>query len=216
MKRTGIFGGSFDPVHAGHVSIARAAADAAALDEVLFVPAAVSPFKTSSAPRASGHDRLVMAALACEEDPRFRACAAELERGGVSRAIDTVRAIRAARPSDSLYFILGADAAAGLGMWFEAAELFKLVTFLVFERPGAVVPPPPTGAQTEIFRGDPVDVSSTEIRRRAAAGESLAGLVPRKVAEYISAHSLYAPQAPRCGLRTVRREGSAEKGSSGQ
>ena len=192
MSRTGIFGGSFDPVHLGHTGIARAAADAAALDEVLFVPAGISPFKAARGARAPGRDRLEMVRLACACDARFVPCDIELRRGGVSWTVDTVREIAASRPGDSLHFIMGEDSLPSLGAWREAQALFRMVEFLVLERPGCAIAVAPQGARVTRFRGNPAAVSSTEIRRRAAAGMDLSGLVAPEVAAYIAARGLYA------------------------
>lgn len=193
MKRLGIFGGSFDPVHSGHVGIARAAADAAALEKVLFVPANVSPFKTSAAPRASAADRLEMVRLACACDRRFEPCDIELRRAGVSYAVDTVRAIAAANPGAELFFIMGEDSLAALGGWHKADELFSLVVFLVLERPGCARNPVPEGARVVRFRGEPCAVSSSAAREAIAGGGDAGRMLPPSVAAYIARHGLYRP-----------------------
>ncbi len=197
--RVGLLGGSFDPVHEGHLALAREAARAAALDRVLFAPAADSPFKVGRM-AASAEDRAAMVELAIAGDPRFGLCRADLDRGGVSYSIDLVLAVKAALPPDAeLFFVVGADALAGLSRWYRAEELVRLCRFLSFGRRGTAIDPsglgfdPATNARLAADWHPDFDVpdSSTEIRRRAAAGEPLDGLVPPAVAAYIADRRLY-------------------------
>lgn len=161
--KVGIFGGSFDPVHNGHVGIARKAIASFGLDRLIVIPAAVSPFKTETPPALS-YDRLALVKAAFSDVPKVVVDDRELRRGGVSYAIDTVRQIAAEYPGAEITFLIGEDSVAGLPRWKEYAELVKLCTFRSFPR---------------------TPESSTEVRRRLAAGESVADLVPPAVAEFL-------------------------------
>lgn len=191
MKRIGLFGGSFDPVHTGHLLVARTALESLALDRLFFLPAAQSPFKpgqplTSGALRA----RLLRLALAgwtcCEVDTL------ELERGDVSYTIDTVRAFARRFPEAMLFWLIGGDHLPLLPHWREADALAELVEFAVVPRPGVEVGPGP-GAPFRIrVLGGPLStIAASDIRARARAGQSLAGLVPAPVAEAIHNSGLY-------------------------
>ena len=159
--RIGILGGSFNPVHNGHLGLARRAIVSLALDRLLVIPANVSPFKV--APPSQGtdasvtFDRLALVRSAFASIPEAVVDDREMKRGGVSYAIDTVREIAAENPGAELFFIVGEDAAAGLPRWKDYEELKRLCRFVPFPRTAE---------------------SSTEIRRRLAAGESVEGLVP--------------------------------------
>lgn len=187
MQR-GVFGGSFDPVHLGHLTVARAAADRLGLDRVHFVPAGQQPFKQGRQ-GASGAHRAAMLALALRQDRRFLLDQRELERHGPSYTVDTLRAMRAEFPSDHLCFLVGADAARELPQWHEAEALSALARIVVLTRPGARAPQ--DGLIDGVVEVPAVDVSASDIRRRVAAGESLEGLVPPEVARYIAKHGLY-------------------------
>ncbi len=168
MKRLGIYGGSFNPIHAGHVGVALKAAADHALDQVLVVPAKVSPFKTLHTGddfRFADTQRWEMVVAACAPYPQLVPCDIELKRGGVSYSIDTVRALKALHPEAELFFIVGEDSVPGLPMWKDWDELSKLATFVSYPR---------------------TPESSSEIRRRMAAGESLGDLVPSAVAALIA------------------------------
>ena len=136
MARIGIFGGSFDPVHAGHVGIAKRAVREIPLDRIIVVPAARSPFKTSddAAPMFSPQERLERLRRAFAGMPEAEIDTRELERGGVSYAIDTVREIAAENPGDSLFFIVGEDAMRDVGKWKDGDALLRLCTFVSFPR----------------------------------------------------------------------------------
>ena len=173
-ERIGIFGGSFNPIHAGHLRIARQAVADHGLDLLYVVPAKVSPFKTEAADpayaatvAATGFDdatRWRCVTAACADDPKLVPCDLELTRGGVSYAIDTVRAIAARHPGAELSYVIGEDSAPGLPRWKDWAELRRLCRFVVYPR---------------------TRESSTEIRRRLAAGESVADMVPDCVSEIL-------------------------------
>jgi nicotinate-nucleotide adenylyltransferase len=204
--RLGIFGGSFDPVHNGHLELACCCRRAAALDEIWFTPTAVQPLKHRG-PDASDAHRLAMLELAIDSEfgepgrprPRsWRVCRLEIDRGGMSYTVDTLRTIHAERPDDELFFMIGGDTLRDVPQWKEPAEIFRLATPLVVCRGGG---PPPNLAiltpfcdatrQPQQFDMPAVDVSSTEIRRRIAARKSIENLVPATVADYITAHNLY-------------------------
>jgi len=191
-----LFGGTFDPIHSGHLAIARAAADAEGLDRVVFIPAGKPPHKADQA-QAPYLDRYRMVQLACEQDARFEASRLEdparLE-GRRSYSYDTIRAFRKTlQPDDELFFLLGEDAFADLGIWYRLEEVAEMVEFLVVSRPegGGERAPKLPGLRARWVRGVQHPASSTEIRRRAATGEPLDDLVPRNVATYITEHGLY-------------------------
>jgi nicotinate-nucleotide adenylyltransferase len=190
MQRIGLFGGSFDPVHLGHLLVAQAAREELDLTRLFFVPAAQSPFKPERQPTPPIHRlRLLRLALAgwnwCEIDEQ------EIRRGGVSYSIDTVRDYAARYSGANLFYLIGADNAAALNKWRAADELAGLVEFVVIPRPGQAgcdLRPPFRGKQ---LVGLPLAVSSSEIRSRVKAGLALEPLVPAAVAEAIRNYGLY-------------------------
>ena len=200
--KIGIFGGTFNPVHLGHILAVQSVREACGLDCVLFVPAAVSPFKVG-VDCASAEDRLEMVRLATGDDPAAEACDVDIARGGVSFAIDTVREIQKANPGATLYFIVGADCASGLYHWYEAEALLEECVLTVMTRPGSQLPrddaewrlPPPwpERLRAQSVEGRMCDISSSEIRSRVASGRSIRNLVPRAVEDYILSRGLYRP-----------------------
>lgn len=201
MRRIGILGGTFNPIHLGHLFVGRSAAEAFGLDAVLLAPCNVSPFKCGQPGQASAADRLEMVRLCAAEDPLFEACAIDLERGGVSYAVDTVRILRERSPGDRFFFIVGMDALRELHHWRRIEEMLALCDVVTVERPGcdaasAIDLSPFAPAERErlragIVRGRLFDVSSSEIRRRIAEGESIRYLVCPAVEAYIRARGLY-------------------------
>jgi nicotinate-nucleotide adenylyltransferase len=185
--RRGVFGGSFDPVHLGHLTVAGAAAERLALDCVHFVPARVQPFKAGRH-EASAADRVAMLRLALG-DPRFLLDTRELEREGVSYTVDSLRELRAEYPRDELCLLVGADAARDLPTWREAETIPTLARVVVLTRPG--VTPPADAMAAEVLEVPRVEVSATEIRHRVRRGESIRELVPADVADYIERQGLY-------------------------
>jgi nicotinate-nucleotide adenylyltransferase len=200
--RVGILGGSFNPIHLGHVSIARSAAQRFHLDRVIFVPCKVSPFKLGQEPEksVSDRDRIQMIALSIGDEGAFSVSDAELRRGGVSYSYDTVMRIRGDFPGAALYFIVGSDTLPTLSQWHKIESLLNLCTFVTVER-GGVAPPPQkvpgfsdalSSRLSEFrFAAELLDISSSDIRRKVAAGESIDGLVDSKVEAYIKKHRLY-------------------------
>jgi nicotinate-nucleotide adenylyltransferase len=183
--RLGVFGGTFDPVHVGHLAIAHAALESVPLDRVLFVLARRSPLKERG-PVASEADRLRMLELAIADEPRFAVSRIELDRDGPSFTIDTLERLAG---KDQLFLILGSDAIADLPRWKDPERIAALATLLVAERPGA----PERVGNAPIVRFDAprLDISSRELRARAARGRSLRYLVPEPVLRHIEARGLY-------------------------
>jgi nicotinate-nucleotide adenylyltransferase len=200
--RLGIFGGSFDPVHNGHLELARCCQREAALDEVWFMPTAVQPLKHAG-PQATNQQRLEMLRLAIEHEPKWRVCTLEIDRGGYSYTVDTLRQIHTELPDAVLFFMIGADALRDVPHWKEPAEIFSLSTPLVVHRAGQSQADLSELAkfcsadhQPQLINMPAMPESSTEIRRRLAAGDPIDSLVPAAVAHFIGDHSLYryAPQ----------------------
>ena len=183
--RIGVFGGTFDPVHVGHLAIALAALESVPLDRVLFVPARRSPLKDRD-PLASIDDRVAMLEAAIANEPRFALSRAELDRDGVSYTVDTLEGLR---PQGELFLILGSDALADLARWRAPDRIRELATILVAARPGAPEPGAMHGARA--FDAPRLDISSRELRARAARGMSLRYLVPDAVWEHIRRRGLY-------------------------
>ncbi len=185
LIRLGVFGGTFDPVHVGHLAIAQAALESASLDRVIFVPARRSPLK-DRAPAAGAEDRLAMLEAATKDEPRFTVSRMELDREGPSYTVDTLEALRG---EGELFLILGSDAMAELGRWRSPDRIRALATILVARRPGAPEPDPASGARA--FDAPCLDISSRELRARAARGLSLRYLVPDEVWRHIERRALY-------------------------
>ncbi|WP_217594848.1 nicotinate-nucleotide adenylyltransferase [Cohnella sp. GbtcB17] len=202
MRRIGLMGGTFDPVHIGHLLAAEAAREAADLSEVWFIPTSVPVHKPQ--PGASGAQRLALVESAIAEHPSFRAEAAELDREGASYTIDTVLELRERYPDDSFYWIVGSDMRDDLPNWRRIEELARLVVFIALERPGAggamdgAEPEPPDFLRDRIVRGEmpAIGISSTDIRRRCAEGRTIRYMVPERVRTEIERMGLY-------GSRTV-------------
>lgn len=188
--RLGVLGGTFDPPHVGHLLAASDAVEALALDQLLFVPAAQQPLKRDSVV-ASASDRLAMTRLLVEGDPRFRVDALEIDRGGLSFTVDTLRALQSRHGGPggvALVLLVGEDVIATLPKWREPEALAELAEIVVLTRSGGETPAARVGRTIATRR---VDVSSTEIRARVRAGQSIHGFVPDAVAAYIAARGLY-------------------------
>ena len=198
MLRIGVFGGTFDPVHLGHLVAAEEATELLDLDEMLFVPAGQPWFKAGEVVTDAPH-RLNMVRLAVESNPRFRVCGVEVARPGPSYTVDTLEHLRGASPSGTEFFlVLGVDALAELHRWRSPARVFDLATVVGVARPGAKFDSKalnaalPCAAERVIMLDVPlVDVGATELRRRASSGRSLRYLVPDSVEQYIREHGLY-------------------------
>jgi nicotinate-nucleotide adenylyltransferase len=184
----GLLGGSFDPVHNGHLIVGQVAAETLGLEGLRFLPAREQPFKRGKH-RAPAEDRATMLTLAIAGTAGFALERAELEREGPSYTVDTLRTLHRREPGIGLVLLLGADAAAELSLWHEAQEIPRLARVVVFARPGSPVPQSPLISRTI---GVPViDISATEVRRRVREGRSIRYWVPDDVAEYIIRHRLY-------------------------
>lgn len=191
MALTGLFGGSFDPIHLGHLIVARSAAEQLRLEVVRFVPARIQPFKIDRQ-MATPEDRLAMLELALADQPGFEVDDREIRREGTSYTIDTLRELRAEAPHDQLCLLVGADAARELPDWREAPLIPEFARIIVLTRPGVEVK---LGALlAEVIEVPAVDISATEVRRRVRDGEPIHELVPAAVAEYIASHGLYSTE----------------------
>ncbi len=191
MKRIGVFGGTFDPVHNAHLALAQVAHEQLRLDEVRWIPTGRPSQKTRELAPAA--DREAMVRLAIADQPGFTLERCELLRGGLSYTLDTVRELQAAEPDADWTLIIGQDQYAGLHTWRDWRDLLGLVTLAIANRPGATsqVDPQVALAAHHAVILPMMDISSTEIRRRVAAAESIAELVPAAVAHYIEQHGLY-------------------------
>jgi nicotinate-nucleotide adenylyltransferase len=185
---TGVLGGSFDPVHHGHLIAAERAAEALGLDRLLFVPVARQPLKPHGPVAAASH-RVAMLALAIEAHPRFAVETCELDRPGPSYTVETLRLLRERLRGERLVLVLGADAAATLPRWRAPDEVARLAEVAVLTRPGA---PEVTSAFVRHVVATPaIEISASDIRARCLTGKSIRWLVPEKVAEYIAREKLY-------------------------
>jgi nicotinate-nucleotide adenylyltransferase len=190
--KIGLFGGSFDPVHFGHLLVAQAAREELGLARVFFILAAQSPFKPGSEP-APAAERLRLLRLALAGDAASEVDDQEIRRGGVSYSIDTVRQYKKDFPEAELFYLIGADQAGQLSLWREAPELARLVEFVVIPRPGEIVPQLAAPFRGRALRGFPLGVSSSEIRARCREGLAVTHLTPPAVAEAIKNYRLYLP-----------------------
>lgn len=188
--KLGIFGGSFDPVHLGHLLVAQAAIEELGLNRLFFIPAAQSPFKPENKP-ASAAVRLQLLRLAlagktnCEIDDQ------EIRRGGISYTVDTLRDYAKRFSGAEQFYLVGADNVPKLNEWREPAELARLAEFVAIPRPGGATPVFPPPFRGRKLRGFPFAVSSSEIRARVQAGLTIENLVPAAVAEAIHAAKIY-------------------------
>ena len=184
----GLFGGSFDPVHHGHLLIARVLFETLGLAELRFVPAREQPLK-SQGHRSSATHRAAMLRRAIDGEPGFTLDSIELDRPGPSYTVDTLRALREREPGLEPVLLLGADAALDLPRWKEGDAVLQLARVVVFARAGTAAPViPGVWRRVDV---PAIEISATEIRARACAGRSLRYWVPDAVAEYVAAHGLY-------------------------
>ena len=197
-QRLGILGGTFDPPHVGHLWLAALAADAHALDRVLFMPAAQPPHKGGRLISRST-DRLLMTRLAIGGDPAFELSPIEMERTGPSYTIDSVIELKRAYPDALLFLVMAADSLAQIETWREPDRLLGEVEWIVGPRPGSALPDQAGlkdrfgdgASRIHLLSGPTLDVSSSDIRRRVAAGHTIRYLVPRNVEELIIDRGLY-------------------------
>jgi nicotinate-nucleotide adenylyltransferase len=199
--RVGVFGGSFDPVHLGHLALGESCWRQAQLDRVVFVPTAQQPLKPSG-PIAPADERLAMLRLATDGRQEFSISTIELDRGGVSYSVDTLRQLHDKRPEDKMFFLMGADSLAEFPSWREPEEICRLATPIVVRRAGtpepdfdSLVQVLPTSKVAEIRAAQvempPMPISSSQIRSLVAEGGPWHALVPAPVARYIEERGLY-------------------------
>ena len=190
--RIGVFGGTFDPPHVGHLILASDACDALRLDRLIFVPAATQPFKINTPPVASPQDRLEMVRLAVAGDANYTVDDTEIGRKGLSFTVDTLEHLSAKYPGAELFLLVGEDALAGVEKWRNPARVRELATLAVMRRSVSEESPAVAiSAGVKTLSARRVDVSSTEIRERLRAGKSIKGFVPESVEQFIEARGLY-------------------------
>jgi nicotinate-nucleotide adenylyltransferase len=198
-RRVGVMGGTFDPIHHGHLVAASEVQSWFNLDEVVFVPTG-EPWQKSAREVTSGEHRYLMTVIATASNPRFTVSRVDIDRGGPTYTIDTLRDLAAAKPDADLFFITGADALAEIFTWRDASGLFALAHFVGCTRPGYEmdssslegIPP----EQVTILEIPALAISSTDCRDRRAKGEPVWYLVPDGVVQYISKHNLYGAPTP--------------------
>lgn len=200
MKKIGIMGGTFDPVHNGHLLLGRQAYEEYGLDEIWFMPSHIPPHKQDHL-ITDGADRIRMLELALEDDPFCRVSDFEMKREGRTYTAKTLELLKEAYPDTEFYFILGADSLFQIETWYHPERVMALASFLAagrdYESGGRTLKEQADylkrtyGARIQFLHSPRVHVASEEIRLKAARGESLEGLVPAKVAEYIRDHDLY-------------------------
>lgn len=201
MSKVGLFGGSFDPIHFGHLVVAEQARERLGLERVIFIPGRRPPHKLDKR-LAPGEDRLAMVGLAIAGHPAFEASDIELGRDGPSYSLITVEQLQAAHHGWEVYFLIGGDTLPELPTWYHVAELADLCQFAVFARPGerlgdveplrgVLAEEQIAGIQAHCFETPLIGISSTALRRRVGEGRSIRYLVPEAVRRYIEDHGLY-------------------------
>jgi len=189
--RLGVFGGTFDPIHLGHLRAAEIVRESLGLDEVVFVPAGVPPHRGK--PAAAGLDRYAMVALATSTQRAFLPSDVELAREGPSYTVETVAQLRARHPQAEVFLIVGSDNLPMIAEWREPERLLEMCTVAVVERPGSA--PAPAGkvppARLRRVEGTTLPIASRDLRERIRAGRSVRHLVPDGVADYIEKRGLY-------------------------
>ena len=196
-RPVGLLGGTFNPVHNGHLTIAREAMRLFDLSAVWFIPCAIPPHKPADG-LASNEDRLAMLRLAIAGEPRFKALPIEFQRPGISFTVDTVQTLRTLHPDIEFVFIIGADTLPELHTWHQPLQLLSMIRIVTLARPGfspetaplRLPPPWPDKLLADVRTGRPLDVSSREIRAKIAAAQPVP-LVPDSVMRYIQEHQLY-------------------------
>ena len=193
--RLGLFGGTFDPIHVGHLILAEACREAVGLDRVWFVVAGAPPHKSGG--RTAASHRVEMVRLAVAGNPAFEVSEVETRRPGPHYSVETLEQVTRERPGDDLFFLIGADSLADLPQWREPGRIAELASLVVVNRPGFAPPPfePPAGAKPLIHvEVPPIGVASHAVRRQLREGRSARYQVPHPVLAYINAHKLYRPE----------------------
>jgi nicotinate-nucleotide adenylyltransferase len=192
-RRIGVMGGTFDPIHVGHLAVASEVAYRLALDEVVFVPTGL-PWQKAGDAVSPAEDRYRMTVLATEGDARFAVSRLEIDRPGITYTVDTLTELGAG--GDDLFFVVGADALQGLPTWHEPDRILALAHVVGVTRPGYLVDvtafPPGSVTLVEV---PALDISGTDCRSRVARGAPITYLVPEPVVDYIATHALYAGSA---------------------
>jgi len=188
-RRLGVMGGTFDPIHNGHLVAASEVAAALNLDEVLFVPTGQPWQKDDVTPTS---DRYLMAEIATAANPRFKVSTVDIDRSGPTYTVDTLRDLQQFYPDADLFFITGADAVTSIAGWKDSADLWDLAKFVAVTRPGHKLdlPDSPAGA-IQVLEIPALAISSTDIRNRVSAGKPIWYLVPDGIVQFIAKHGLY-------------------------
>ncbi|GAA2078289.1 nicotinate-nucleotide adenylyltransferase [Aeromicrobium tamlense] len=198
-RRIGVMGGTFDPIHHGHLVAASEVQSWFDLDEVLFVPTG-QPWQKSDREVSPPEDRYLMTVIATAANPRFRVSRVDIDRAGLTYTIDTLRELAATYPDDELYFITGADAMAAILTWRDHGELFELAHFVGCTRPGHEMDESTLEGlpkeRVTLVEIPALAISSTDCRARVHSGEPVWYLVPDGVVQYIGKHGLYQPHDP--------------------
>jgi nicotinate-nucleotide adenylyltransferase len=198
-RRIGVMGGTFDPIHHGHLVAASEVQSWFDLDEVLFVPTG-QPWQKSDRDVSPPEDRYLMTVIATAANPRFRVSRVDIDRAGLTYTIDTLRELAATYPNDELYFITGADAMAAILTWRDHGELFELAHFVGCTRPGHEMDESTLEGlpkeRVTLVEIPALAISSTDCRARVHSGEPVWYLVPDGVVQYIGKHGLYQPHDP--------------------
>ena len=194
MNRIGVMGGTFDPIHHGHLVAASEVADRFHLDEVIFVPTG-QPWQKEGETISPAEDRYLMTVIATAVNPRFSVSRVDIDRGGPTYTIDTLRDLREQYSDEALYFITGADALSSIMSWHDWEEMFQLAEFVGVTRPGYELRedmlPADIQERVHLVEIPAMAISSTDCRTRAAEGRPVWYLVPDGVVQYISKNSLY-------------------------
>jgi len=189
--RLGVMGGTFDPIHHGHLVAASEVAARFDLDEVVFVPTGTPTFKQHQDVTVPEH-RYLMTVIATASNPRFTVSRVDIDRAGVTYTVDTLRDLSTQRPDADLFFITGADAVAQILTWKDAEELFSMAQFVAVTRPGHTLTVDGLpGDRVSVLEIPALAISSTDVRARARAGQPVWYLVPDGVVQYIAKHRLY-------------------------
>lgn len=193
--RVGVMGGTFDPIHHGHLVAASEAAHRFGLDEVVFVPTG-EPWQKAGKKISPAEDRYLMTVIATASNPRFTVSRVDIDRAGPTYTIDTLKDLRAVYPGAELYFITGADALSSIMSWHDWEQMFELAEFVGVTRPGYELtedmPPTEIRERVHLLEIPAMAISSTDCRARAAEGRPVWYLVPDGVVQYIAKHRLYA------------------------
>ncbi len=197
VGRLGIFGGTFDPIHYGHLILATEVRYALALDRVLFLPAGQPPHKQGWTVSPAVH-RVAMTRLAIADDPAFELCLYDVERGGLSYTADTLEALAGRHRGAELYFLMGEDSLRDLPTWYQPARIVGLAELGVATRPGVALDleavlraVPAARGRVHLVPMPPIGIASHDLRRRVQVGEPIRYLVPPAVEAYIAEHGLY-------------------------